>query len=219
MIQFKRGSTKNWRKLKQPLAAGQPGYDKDKHRIKIGDGESLWEALPYAGGVSPEDVLNSEDIAKIKHKKDPEDTPIITYGTETPDKNTVGQLYLQYYDTEPEVDYVVSSGVDGIWTYQIWKSGIVKCWGSYNTTITTQNISEEQRIFYSNEIKPQNYPISFHEAPVEVATIQSCSGAVAWLTGCSSNSETAAATYRVLSITKLSNLNCTINLNVTGLCK
>ena len=38
MIQIKRGTTKNWRKYNLRLLAGQPGYDKDKQKIKIGDG-------------------------------------------------------------------------------------------------------------------------------------------------------------------------------------
>jgi hypothetical protein len=35
MIQFKRGKTSSWYSQKTPLAEGQPGYDKDKHKIKI----------------------------------------------------------------------------------------------------------------------------------------------------------------------------------------
>jgi hypothetical protein len=56
MIQFKRGSTASWRKNKVKLAAGQPGYDKDKHKLKIGDGESTWAELPYISGLSNEEI-------------------------------------------------------------------------------------------------------------------------------------------------------------------
>ena len=112
MIQFKRGKTANWRKTKQPLAAGQPGYDKDKHKIKIGDGESDWQELPYASGLFREEIISSEEEAKKTHNPilsalGIDESPIFTYGEEFPDENTIGQVYLQHYDAEPEVDYIV----------------------------------------------------------------------------------------------------------------
>ena len=58
MIQIKRGKTKNWRKLKKVLAVGQPGYDKNKHKLKVGDGETLWKELPYASGLFAEEILH-----------------------------------------------------------------------------------------------------------------------------------------------------------------
>ena len=42
MIQLKRGKTDSWRKNRTKLSAGQPGYDKEKHKIKVGDGEHTW---------------------------------------------------------------------------------------------------------------------------------------------------------------------------------
>ena len=50
MIQFRRGTTKSWKETKIKLAAGQPGYDKEKHQLKIGDGEHYWADLPSIGG-------------------------------------------------------------------------------------------------------------------------------------------------------------------------
>lgn len=51
MIQIKRGSTKSWQDTEVKLASGQPGYDKDTHQLKIGDGENSWADLPCIGGV------------------------------------------------------------------------------------------------------------------------------------------------------------------------
>lgn len=51
MIQIKRGSTKSWHDTEVKLASGQPGYDKDTHQLKIGDGETLWSDLPSVGGA------------------------------------------------------------------------------------------------------------------------------------------------------------------------
>ena len=95
MIQFRRGTTKNWRATSQKLASGQPGYDKDKHKIKVGDGNSSWVELPYATGLFEQEILDSEANAKSKLKLDKEDKTLITYGTDVPNTSTVGQVYLQ----------------------------------------------------------------------------------------------------------------------------
>lgn len=34
------------------------------------------------------------------------------------------------------VDYIVEQGVDGIWTYRKWNSGIAECWGKLDITYT-----------------------------------------------------------------------------------
>lgn len=49
MIQFKRGKTASWANQTEPLADGQPGYDKDTHELKIGDGTTAFADLPAIG--------------------------------------------------------------------------------------------------------------------------------------------------------------------------
>ena len=159
MIQFKRGTTASWKKLKKPLAAGQPGYDKNKHKIKIGDGINLWEKLPYAS-ISEEEVLDSEKNAKERLKADPESLAIITYGAEGPDNKTVGKLYLQHYDSEPEVDYVVAIGVDGVWRYRKWHSGFAECWGTVELTTAIQSTFENKVHFAAATNSPRKEPMS-----------------------------------------------------------
>ena len=198
MIQFRRGTTKSWRNTKTKLASGQPGYDKDKHKIKIGDGEKLWAELPYASGLSAQEILDSEISAKARNEHDNEDKTIITYGIEAPDKSTVGQLYLQQYDAEPEVDYVVSSGIDGIWTYQKWKSGIAKCWGTLSLTTNIQDAFDGIELFHDNKMKSVKYPLTFKDVPCETATIQS-PGAIAWLASKSMNTKSRSGVYVVIS--------------------
>lgn len=34
------------------LAEGEPGYELDTHKLKIGDGKKNWNELPYIGGES-----------------------------------------------------------------------------------------------------------------------------------------------------------------------
>ena len=218
MIQFRRGSTKSWRGTNTKLEPGQPGYDKDKHKIKIGDGETSWSGLPYASGLFANEILDSEATAKTKKGKDAEDTTLITYGTAVPDTSTVGQVYLQQYDAEPEVDQVVSSGISGIWTYQKWKSGIAKCWGIVDITADLQNAFEGTGLFHdSNKMKSVKYPFTFKNVPVETATLQSA-GWVAWLANKTKNTKEASGVYMLISPDEqTTNANYSIAIQVEGL--
>lgn len=48
-IQFKRGTAARWAELNIVLEAGQPGFVTDENRLKIGDGVTAWNNLPYIG--------------------------------------------------------------------------------------------------------------------------------------------------------------------------
>ena len=199
MIQFRRGSTKNWRATKVKLAAGQPGYDKDKHKIKIGDGESSWASLPYASGLTAEEILNSESAASSRFNKDKEDKTLITYGEEPPTVNTVGQLYLQQYSTEPETDYIITSGVDGIWAYQVWKSGIARCYGMLSLATDVQAGFDGVGLYYDgNKMTRIDYPITFNNVPCETATVQS-PGGIVWLANRAKNTKNGSGIYNIIS--------------------
>lgn len=54
-------------------------------------------------------------------------------------QNDLKQILNQVLPPD-NVDYVVSQGTDGIWTYRKWNSGIAECWGSIlvHPSITTQ---------------------------------------------------------------------------------
>lgn len=225
MIQIKRGKTRSWQKSTVKLAAGQPGYDKDKHKIKVGDGETLWSALPYVSGLHSEEILDSEANAKkrlnrLKDELEASDTTLITYGKENPDENTVGQIYLQQVD-EPEVDYVIESGINGIWTYQKWKSGIAKCWCNYSFTTS---VLEKLEFFYRSATISNipDYPISFYGTPTEVATIQSSSGQVL-LANAGTNTPDSPGKYTIISLVDgtsetggIASANYCISLHIEG---
>jgi hypothetical protein len=204
MIQIKRGKTNSWRKNKIKLADGQPGYDKDKHKIKIGDGKKTWSELPYASGISATEVFDSEKNAKAKYKLDKEDTTIITYGTGSPDKNTVGQVYLQYYDTEPEVDYVVATGISNGWSYQKWQSGIATCSRVFDVNTSIQTAIDDRGLYQnSSSISKIDYPFVFQTAPNEVASVQS-QGSLVWLAAAKGfNTNRHSAAYNILSADKI----------------
>lgn len=219
MIQFKRGKTASWQKQAKPLAAGQPGYDKDRNKLKIGDGEHSWNELPDASGLRADEILESEKKAKEKVRLaaglNPlaslvtkllklEDRPIITYGEEAPDEETVGQIYLQHYDAEPEVDYIVSYGVDGIWTYQKLNSGIAKCWGKFSVETTFNNVHDNKIIYYSDEIATQSYPIKFVDVPCENVTLHG-NRPMVWLTSRKANTSSTSGKYVIMSLNEWSN--------------
>lgn len=216
MIQFKRGSTKNWRSTKVKLADGQPGYDKNKHKIKIGDGVTSWENLPYASGLASTEIFDSEVNAKTKVTADSEDRTIITYGTTVPDGKTVGQIYIQQYEAEPEVDYIVSSGINGIWTYQKWKSGIAKCWGILDLTTSIQTAFDGSELFHDNKMKSTKYPFNFKDVPSETATVQS-PGGIVWLASKAKNTKSTSGVYVLISPDNQStNADYAISIQVEG---
>jgi hypothetical protein len=47
--QLRRGTSAVWNNNNPLLAAGEPGYELDTHKVKIGDGTSYWKDLPYIG--------------------------------------------------------------------------------------------------------------------------------------------------------------------------
>lgn len=49
VFQFRRGLKQVWEKNNPVLAAGEPGYELDTHKVKFGDGLSAWIDLPYIG--------------------------------------------------------------------------------------------------------------------------------------------------------------------------
>lgn len=52
IIKFKRGRSITWREKNLLLKDGEPGFELDTHKLKIGDGKTLWNDLPYIGGES-----------------------------------------------------------------------------------------------------------------------------------------------------------------------
>lgn len=49
VLQLKRGAASRWKELNPVLAAGEPGFVLDECRLKIGDGSTPWNDLPYIG--------------------------------------------------------------------------------------------------------------------------------------------------------------------------
>jgi hypothetical protein len=46
-IQYRRGDTTEWTSVNPILAEGEPGYEKDTGKFKVGNGVDYWNDLPY----------------------------------------------------------------------------------------------------------------------------------------------------------------------------
>jgi hyaluronoglucosaminidase len=49
-FKFKRGTAERWKEVNPILQAGEPGFEIDSHKLKIGDGITPWKDLPYIEG-------------------------------------------------------------------------------------------------------------------------------------------------------------------------
>ena len=57
VIQFKRGTAEALARVNPILAVGEPGFVTDENRLKIGDGVTAWNDLPYIG---EDEVVNAQ---------------------------------------------------------------------------------------------------------------------------------------------------------------
>lgn len=230
MIQFRRGKTSTWQSQTTPLADGQPGYDKDRNKIKVGNGKDSWENLPDVSGLRMDEILVSEEDAQKQRRGliGPFDLikklfkfagrPIFTYGTQVPNEDTIGQVYLQHYDTEPETDYVIMSGVDGIWDYLVYNSGKVHCWGTYKVDVAVQNKVGNGAAYLSTAIGQIAFPshFTFKENPTENVTILPATNKLSWLVGAAGCSTSKTGKYHIASFDKHEQATFGISFEIKG---
>lgn len=57
-FQFKRGKASKWQELNPILNAGEPGFEIDTGKLKIGNGVTPWNELVYCGGGVDIDLDN-----------------------------------------------------------------------------------------------------------------------------------------------------------------
>lgn len=63
--QLRRGASATWTKNNPLLAAGEPGYEVDTHKVKIGDGTSKWKDLPYIGEHNIVSYVSHNDFPSV----------------------------------------------------------------------------------------------------------------------------------------------------------
>jgi len=56
ILQLKRGTAERWYTVNPILAIGEPGFVYDANKLKIGDGVTPWNELPYIEGSTGEGV-------------------------------------------------------------------------------------------------------------------------------------------------------------------
>ncbi len=52
LIQVRRDTAANWTSGNPTLSAGEPGFETDTGKVKVGDGSTAWNSLAYIGGVT-----------------------------------------------------------------------------------------------------------------------------------------------------------------------
>lgn len=98
----RRGQSKVWASIDPKLAAGEPGYELDTHRLKIGDGEKTWNKLPYIGegAAIPEmqDYVTKDELEElvrsfVKSSDEINQVKILNDGTMEVNQISLDKLY------------------------------------------------------------------------------------------------------------------------------
>ena len=58
-ITLRKGTAARWSSLNPILKNGEPGFVYDNNKIKIGDGVTPWNSLPYINGATGIEVFNT----------------------------------------------------------------------------------------------------------------------------------------------------------------
>ena len=67
IYQFKRGTAQRWIEVNPILRQGEPGFEYDTGKLKIGDGFTPWLALPYINDVN---VSGQEEMVVVASYSD-----------------------------------------------------------------------------------------------------------------------------------------------------
>lgn len=51
-IQYRRGTAAQWTSANPTLAVGEPGYETDTGKFKVGNGSTAWTSLAYSSGAT-----------------------------------------------------------------------------------------------------------------------------------------------------------------------
>ena len=79
-IKFRRDTSDNWNNVNPVLAAGEPGYEIDTHRLKVGDGSTDWQNLPYIS-TTTSTLSNLSDVDDSLATGN--DAYVLSYDTQT----------------------------------------------------------------------------------------------------------------------------------------
>ncbi len=65
LLQFRRDTAANWTSTNPTLAAGEPGFETDTDKFKLGDGSTAWNSLAYQGTTGGVSSFNTRTGAVI----------------------------------------------------------------------------------------------------------------------------------------------------------
>ena len=68
-FKLKRGTATRWAEVNLILAQGEPGFVYDSNLLKIGDGVTPWNDLPYIQGKS--EIINYDNLNNFPSEGDP----------------------------------------------------------------------------------------------------------------------------------------------------
>jgi hypothetical protein len=64
-LKLKRGAAATWERLNPVLAAGEPGFEIDTGKLKIGNGTARWSELTYINDVVTNDFVTHQELQDI----------------------------------------------------------------------------------------------------------------------------------------------------------
>ena len=78
-FQVKRGTAARWEELNLILNPGEPGFEIDPFKLKIGNGSTPWKELPYVNHI---DIATNDDAMDL----------LAEMGMTTPVTNSNGEI-------------------------------------------------------------------------------------------------------------------------------
>ena len=93
-------------------------------------------------------------------------------------------------------DVVIEQGINGIWTYRKWKSGIAECWG----TRIIENVKVDKTwgsLYYAEPPESIQYPLTFINKPIETVMMSS-DGMWTWYAAASINTTMYTGKYLIM---------------------
>ena len=122
-LQVKRGTAVAFHNVNPILLAGQPGYEYDTHKLKLGDGKTPWNSLPYIGDhIQPKDGKSAYDIWIDQGNEGSIDD--FLRSLVGPDGKSAYEIWLSFGNEGSLTDFLVSligpQGEQGLSAYDLW---------------------------------------------------------------------------------------------------
>lgn len=106
IFQVKRGTKQRWEELNPILRSGEPGFVLDTNLLKIGDGETAWNDLPYLEGSNEVvTVYKAENLPTVGN-------PLLLY-------RVIADKALYQYDETSGKYILLNPNCEGIKTIKV----------------------------------------------------------------------------------------------------